>query len=104
MHERLSDVVPLHDTMILMVVGFFEAAVLALWGDLWRRSTKARLYLALAAVLFLVMAAIDAFAPSELTLRLSFEDLSKVWAALFLFLFSWQILDAHVVALKAAAR
>ncbi len=31
------------------------------------------------------------------------EDLSKVWAALFLFLFSWEILEAHVAQLKEAA-
>ncbi len=103
LHERLSDVVPLHDTLILVVVGALEAAALALWGDLPRRSGRARVYLLLAAVLFVVMAAIDAFAPSELMLRLSFEDLSKVWASLFLFLFSWEILEIHVRELRAAA-
>ncbi len=104
LHEQLSDVVPLHDTLILVAVGMLEVAALALWGDLPRRPRRARLYLVLAAILFLVMAAIDAFAPSELTLRLSLEDLSKVWAALFLFLFSWEILDAHVSELTEAAR
>lgn len=104
LHERMSDVVPLHDTLILLVAGVFEAAALALWGDLARRSHAARLYLALAAILFLVMAAIDAFVPAELPLRLSFEDLSKVWAGWFLFLFSWQILAGHVAQLKAVAR
>ena len=104
LHERLSDVVPLHDTLILLIVGMFEAAALALWGDLPRRSGRARLYLVLAAILFLVMEAIDAFVPAELTLRLSFEDLTKVWAVFFLFLFSWEILDAHLSKLKEAAR
>ncbi len=56
----------------------------------------------LAAVLFLLVAAIDAFAPSELTLRLSAEDLCTVWAGWFLFLFSWEILTVHVTELKAA--
>ncbi len=100
LHERLSDVVPLHDTLILVLVGVGEVVALALWGDLAGRSRRARLYLCLAAVLFMVMAAIDAFAPSELTLRLSFEDLSKVWATLFLFLFAWEVLDAHLAELK----
>ncbi len=103
LHEQLSDVVPLHDTLILVLVGVCEAAALLSWGDLAGRSVRARLWLVLAALLFLAMAAIDAFAPSELVLRLSFEDLSKVWAALFLFLFSWEILEAHVAQLKEAA-
>ncbi len=100
LHERLSDIVPLHDTLILVVVGVFEVAALALWGDLPKRSRLARLCVLLAAVLFLAMAVIDAFVPSELTLRLTFEDLSKAWAAWFLFLFSWQILTARVVELQ----
>ncbi len=103
LHEQLSDLVPLHDTMILVGVGLLEAAALAWWGDLMNRSGRARFYLALAAILFLAMAAIDAFLPSELTLRLSFEDLSKVWAALFLFLFSWEVLESHAAELREAA-
>ncbi len=103
LHEQLSDVVPLHDTLILVLVGVMEAAALALLGDLRHRSARARLYIALAAFLFLAMAAIDAFLPWELALRLSFEDLAKVWGTLFIFLFSWEVLEAHVRELKEAA-
>ena len=103
LHERLSDVVPLHDTLILVFVGLLEVAALALWGDLGNRPWKVRLCVVAAAVLFAIMAVIDALVPSEIVLRLSFEDLSKVWAAWFLFLFSWQILESHVARLEDAA-
>lgn len=104
LHERLSDVVPLHDTLILVAVGLVEIAALALLGDLRRRSGWVRGYVAAAGVLFGVMAAIDAFAPSDAVLRLAVEDLSKVWAGWFLFLFSWRILEEHVTELRRRAR
>jgi hypothetical protein len=46
---------------------------------------------------------IDVFLPYDLTLRLSCEDLSKVWAEVFLFMFAFEILRAHIDELKSRA-
>lgn len=102
-HEHLSGYWPFHDALILVLIGVVEAAALLFLGDLPRRSWPARLYVVAAGVLFLVMAGIDAFVDRDRVLRLTLEDLAKVWAAWFLFLFSWQVLTSHVARLRLGA-
>lgn len=103
-HERLSGWLGVHDVWILAGIAALEAACLLLMGELGRRSRAALSYLVLAAIAFLAMAAIDALVPSELSLRLSFEDLCKVWAAFFLFLFAWETLKERLAELVRSGR
>jgi hypothetical protein len=39
------------------------------------------------------MIVIDAWVPHDLLLRLTLEDLSKTWSALFFFMFSWSVFE-----------
>ena len=103
-HERLSEAWGIHDTLILAAIGAVEAACLLLLGAPWSLPRRGVLYLSIAAAAFLVMASIDAFLPGELELRLSFEDLAKVWSAFFLFLFSWEVLKLRIAEIEGDAR
>lgn len=102
-HETLSDKLGVHDALLLLVIGLAEIACLMLWGELRSRSRKTLLYLGLAAITFLIMAGIDAFLPSAMVLRLSFEDLFKTWCAFFLFLFAWQVLQQRIREIASGA-
>jgi hypothetical protein len=102
LHERLGGRLQVEDTWILVAVGLVEVAVLWFLGDLKQRSVRARAYLLVAGVLFCLMAFIDAFLPSVLPLRLSFEDLTKMWSSAFLFLFAFQIFAERTASATSA--
>ena len=88
-HERLGGILGVNDAFILLGLGFIELFLLIKIGDIvWSKNPKS-IAIVLAGFLFGIMIFIDAFLPSELTLRLSLEDLSKTWACFFLFVYSY---------------
>ena len=99
-HERLGRVLGVPDHYYLVLLGLLEVVFLLTWGDFRRQSQPTKRYVFVAAVLFAVMIVIDGFVPSEMTLRLSMEDLAKTWACAFLFLFAWHVYCEKIAALK----
>ncbi|EDN67519.1 hypothetical protein BGP_5886 [Beggiatoa sp. PS] len=49
-----------------------------------------------------MMVVIDALFPSKMVLRLSLEELTKLWADICLFLFAWEILIHQIRQLKCS--
>lgn len=100
-HEMAGRILQVNDAYLLLLIGFAEVGVLVILGQLLQQSRKALLFLGLASVLFFIMIVIDAKFPAKMQFRLSFEELTKLWASLFLFLFAWEVLMQKVRALKA---
>ena len=88
-HERLGGILGVNDAFILLGLGLIELFLLFKIGDIVLTKNSKTIAIVLAGFSFAVMIFIDAFVPSELTLRLSIEDLSKTWACFFLFLYSF---------------
>lgn len=103
LHELIGRMLDVGDHYILLAVGTIETLLLAtiarpcLTSAAWRR-------LIVAACLFAVMILIDAKAPHDLMLRLSFEDLSKTWSCVAFLLFAWESVRGEIAALAADLR
>ncbi len=91
-HERLGQVFHVEDAFILLGIGVIELGCLFGLGKVHTRPQLQRLSLLMAGCCFGLMVIIDAFFPSGMRMRLSAEDLTKIWAVAFLFLFAWQVL------------
>lgn len=91
LHERIGEWLGRNDAYLLLGLGIVEIGLLWTLGQIFQRTAKIRRFLLIAAVFFGCMFLIDAFLPSKLLFRLSLEDLSKLWADIFLFLFSFEI-------------
>jgi hypothetical protein len=103
-HELAGRILEVNDAYLLLLIGCAEAVILVVIGQLSQKSPKTLLFLGLASVLFLIMILIDAKFPAKMQFRLSFEELTKLWASLFLFLFAWEILIQKIQALKSLSR
>ncbi len=92
LHERIGAWLGRNDAYLLLGLGIVELGLLFKLGQLSQRPPKIRNFLFTAAILFGCMIVIDALLPSsKLQFRLSLEDLSKLWADVFLFLFGFEI-------------
>lgn len=89
------------DIWLLLAAGAVELLLLVKFGDLRSRSWFTRRCLALGIAFFLAMSMIDAFVPLKLFLRLSFEDLSKLWGTVFFFMFAWSICAGKIADLRS---
>jgi len=103
-HELVGRVLGINDAYFLLLIACTEAVILAFFGQLSQKSAKTLLFLGLASILFLIMILIDAKFPAKMQFRLSFEELTKLWASLFLFLFAWEILIQKIQTLKSLSR
>lgn len=103
-HEYVGMWFGFDDALVLVVIAIVEAAVLLVLGDLKSRSRTSLFYLCVGAVFFGIMLLIDGLIPKRAALRLSFEDLSKVWAEVFLFLFAFGICRDAIAGLKKRSR
>jgi hypothetical protein len=103
-HERIGIFLGINDVLILLLCGIVEIGLLAYLGDLEKRPKRVQQYLYLGAMFFAGMAFIDAFLPDRMILRLSFEDLSKIWGIVFLFMFAFEILCNQITELKQRAQ
>lgn len=104
LHEKIGAVLGIQDALILLGLGMLEILLILTWGNFsqWNQPTKNNLYKA--AICFAVMVAIDSLLPREMIPRLSLEDLTKTWANIFLFLFSWSIFRHNVAILHTKAK
>jgi len=95
-HETIGQWLGRNDAYLLLGFGIIEASLLIILGQLWQQSLKALYFIGGAGVLFAIMVLIDAFLPAQMLWRLAFEELTKLWADILLFLFAWEILQQHL--------
>jgi hypothetical protein len=95
-HERLGSLLSIGDHWILLLVGIAELACLALLGGRELLSGRPARFLALGAALSALMLVFDALVPHDMVLRLSIEDISKVWAGVSFFAFSWACVEREL--------
>lgn len=95
-HETVGYWLGRNDAYLLLGLGFIEVGLLIWLGNLKAKPVTARYFLYAAAVFFAMMVIIDAKFPSQMVLRLSLEELTKLWADMCLALFAWEILVQHV--------
>ena len=91
-HERAAFVLGIHDAFPLIGVAVVELFVLWKFQAL-NPDKPGRRLIYISATLFALMMLIDAFGGSDRVLRLSLEDLTKLWAIFCLFLYSWRVLN-----------
>ena len=96
LHERIGWRLGVSDHYVLLGWCFAEALLLAAFFRPFLLSRRATILFCLAAGLFALMFAIDAFAPGGAPLRLSLEDISKTWATAMLFGFGWEAARFHL--------
>jgi len=102
-HETIGFWLGRNDAYLLLGLGFVEIGLLVLLGNLREKPKTTRYFLYSAAVFFAMMIVIDAKFPSQMVLRLSLEELTKLWADVCLVLFAWEILRQHIHQLSANA-
>ena len=90
LHERIGYVLGIHDSIILLLVGVAELAVLFYFKQISMSILKINKYILIAALGFLIMIIVDVFGASRGFLRLSTEDLFKLWAIFFLFQYAME--------------
>ena len=86
-HEMISD-------KLLIFYAIIEICLIGLFWEFINK--KSRKNLIIGCVLLSLMLIVDFFLPAEMVLRLSSEDLLKIWAHVFLFLYSWEILKQKI--------
>jgi hypothetical protein len=103
MHEGLSDTIGFKDWLFFGILGALEGFCLLVPGRLFQRGGKALLNIVLAGGFFGLMMFADVILPHDMFMRLSIEDLAKLWSAVFLFKFAWDICAEKIDALKGSA-
>jgi hypothetical protein len=102
-HERIAFVLKIHDAIPLLGIAVFQLLIFIYY----RVYCKTLIYwnspIVLGSICFAVMILIDAFAPLNAGLRLSFEDLFKLWGIFFFFRYSCKIFLEWVRPAKKAA-
>ena len=88
-HEWLGRCLGLKDAFVLFGIGMCQLAFLYFLGGVVKQSWRLKRHLIATAVFFCIMVFIDAFMPQEMDGRLAMEDISKLWAVFFLFLYAW---------------
>ena len=100
-HETIGFGLGRNDAYLILGLGLLEVGLLVVIGNLRQKPVVALRFLFAAAVFFAMMVVIDAKFPSQMVLRLSLEELTKLWAGICLALFAWEILLYHIAQLKA---
>ena len=89
-HEKVGAVLQVEDALVIAGLGFIELGLLFFVGNVMQQPWKMKGWLILAAICFTLMVGIDGLLPSDMSGRLALEDLSKMWAVLFLLIYAWQ--------------
>ena len=84
LHERIGYVLGIHDSFPLLAVALAELGLLIYYKQLSFSFKNINKFLILAAIGFTIMMTVDVFGASKGFLRLSAEDLFKLWAIFFL--------------------
>ncbi len=88
LHERIGRVLGVSDNLPLLIVGLVEVGLLYKFQQLkWKNGKQFKL-LFVGGILFMLMMLVDNFVPPQTILRLSVEDLLKLWAIFLLFQYS----------------
>lgn len=96
-HEKVAfRVGDIPDDFVVGVVGLVEIGLLVAFARSVGFVGRTRRWLIGAAVATMIMFVIDGYAPDDMRLRLSVEDLAKVWAGWFLVLFAWSFLEREL--------
>lgn len=88
-HEKAGSVLGVEDALLIGALGVLELLFLFLVGDVLRQPWKVKGWLLPAAGCFAIMVCIDGLFPSGMRGRLAVEDLSKMWAIVFLWVYAW---------------
>lgn len=88
-HEWLGGFFKVEDAFILLALGVLETFFIVYLGDVIRQPWQTKIYLLIACLFFGLMVFVDAFIHSDIFGRLAVEDLSKLWAVVFLFAYAW---------------
>lgn len=88
-HEWLGGCLGVEDAFILLGMGGLEIFLLVYFGGVFSQPWRTKSHLLIAGLFFGLMVFVDAFIPSDMPGRLAVEDLSKLWAVAFLFLYAW---------------
>jgi hypothetical protein len=102
-HERIGALLGRNDAYLILGLGLIEIGLLVWLGNLRQKTKAARVFLYSAAVFFAIMVVIDAKFPSQMLLRLSLEDITKLWADICLALFAYEILKQRIAQLSSCA-
>lgn len=89
-HEKAGSLLGIEDALLIGGLGVVELLLLFWLGDVLRQPRRVKKWLLPAAVCFALMVCIDGFFPSGMRGRLAAEDLSKTWAAAFLWVYAWK--------------
>jgi hypothetical protein len=103
LHEWVGAQLNTQDHYLLMAVGAFNVLAIAFLADREAFAGLPGRFFALAVGFSTVMLVIDAKFPGEMVLRLSLEDLSKTWGALFFFLFAWERMLGDIAKLRVSS-
>jgi hypothetical protein len=101
-HEGLSDTLEFKDWIFFGILGALEAYCLLVPGRLFQRGFKALCDIFIAGSFFGLMMLADVILPHNMVLRLSIEDLAKLWSAVFLFKFAWDTCTEKIDSLKGS--
>ena len=93
LHEYIGKQLHIDDVFVLLCIGLAEATCLVCLARPYLNKGKTLVPLVLAAGLFGLMVIFDGFVPSDMTLRLSGEDLFKTWSCFCFLLFGWSVLE-----------
>ncbi len=99
-HERLSDTIGMKDALFFGALGLLELFFLLRWGKLLTRPLRQIVDVLIAGFFFCAMVAADVLLPYNFQPRLALEDLSKLWSAVFLFKFAWDVCIEKIESLK----
>ena len=102
-HEHVGLRFGFNDAFYILGFGAVEVAAIYWLGEPRAMGRRARRLLVTGAILFVGMWVVDAYAPKRAFLRLSFEDLFKLWAIVFLFMWALQICRDRIEDLKRAS-
>ena len=92
-HERIGTVTGIDDHYVLLAVAGLNGLSLLFLGRRYLLNLRTLAPLFFAGAAFGMMTVFDGFVPLDAKLRLSIEDLLKVWAGFGFLIFSWSILS-----------
>ncbi len=94
LHESIRTYLDVSDSLLHVLIALLEMVVFIYCKQINWPLAKRDYYLITGGFLFVVMFMIDRYGSSTGFMRLSFEDITKFWSVVFLFLYSFQFLKS----------
>lgn len=89
-HEKTAAVLGMNDSFLILGLGLVELALLFFFGEVVKQPWRLKGWLLPVCAFFGLMVFVDAFLPERMPGRLALEDLSKIWAIVFLLIYAWK--------------